>query len=535
MFDICIRGGALVDGTGNPPYLADLAIQGDCIAAIGRLDNSTAAQTIDATGQVVTPGFIDIHTHAELDLFIDPRAEALLSQGVTTALVGNCGSSAAPVPSPDGLRTRQWARLRAAGIEASWGSFGTFLDALAARRPAVNVASLVGHGTIRTAVVGAADRGCSAGELATMKRLLAQSLDEGAFGLSTGLEYIPGMSADASEIIEMCRVTAAYDRLYATHMRQRDWRAIQSTQEAVDVAAAAAVRLQVSHLTPRRWRPDGALESMIRILEDADRQGVETHWDCVVRDWGVGGPYSLVARWALDGTTEERRARLADPQVREQARRWVGVPAIRSPQWKFLLSDDWEQVYLYSCQKSQEYLGLSLAEIAERQGTSPQDALFDLFLTEGETMPSMVFCGPSHYEDDLRLNIGHPKSMPISDGGAPATTGPLAGGRNFFAYGWVARVLQRYVREERIMSLPEAVRKMTSYPAWKLRLTDRGLLREGMKADVAIFDPDQVQDLVTPWQVSVHPPGFGHTIVNGQVAFAQGTLTGNHAGTVFHA
>jgi len=418
-------------------------------------------------------------------------------------------------------------------MKPTWKSFDEYLGALERRGIAINVASLVGHGAIRSIVMGRADRPCTLEELEKMKSLLAEALEQGAMGLSTGLEYIPGISAERSEIIELCKVAAAYDRLYATHMRQRDWRAIESTQEAVETAEAAGVRLQVSHLTPRRWRPHGAMEEMIRILDEAEERGMEAHWDCVTTPWGGGSPYSLIARWALEGTVEEVRERLSKPEVREQARRWVNVPAVQSPQLKCLLSDEWDQVYLDYCRESPEYVGMSLAEIGAAQGKSPQDALFDILIAEGEAMASISFKTPLHtIEDDIRVNVSHPKCIPISDAQVSATTGPTAGKRAYYAYVWLARVLARYVRDEGLLTLPEAVRKMTSYPAWKLSLKDRGMLREGMKADIAIFDPAKVEPVMTRLGENVLSTGFAYTIVNGQVAFEGGNVTEARAGQV---
>jgi N-acyl-D-aspartate/D-glutamate deacylase len=260
---------------------------------------------------------------------------------------------------------------------------------------------------------------------------------------------------------------------------------------------------------------------------------VEAHWDAVTTPWGGGSPYSLIARWALEGTVEEVRERLSRPEIREQARRWVNIPAVQSPQLKLLLSDEWDQLYLDHCRESPQYIGMNLAEIGAAQGKSPQDALYDLLIAEGEALAGIAFKTPLHtIEDDIRFNLAHPKCMPISDAPVSAPTGPTADKRAYYAYIWLARVLARYVRDEGLLSLPEAVRKLTSYPAWKLGLKDRGLLREGMKADIAIFDPAKVEPLMTRLGQNTLAAGFSHTIVNGQVAFEGGQATEARAGQV---
>ncbi len=536
MFDTVIRNGRIIDGTGNVWYRADLGIRDGKIAAIGRLGSAEAARTIDAADRYVMPGFIDIHSHADVTVAIDPRAESAVRQGVTTLVVGNCGLSAAPITGPDSFPHEiHRSVLEQTGFDPAWRSMGEYLDTLRDRGIATNVAALVGHGTLRAVAMGTDDRAASADEVQAMCTLAARALDEGAFGLSSGLEYIPAHSSDTDELVALCRVAAERGRFYATHVRYRDYQAEEGVREALEIAERSGVPLQISHLTPRMWAPRRALERMIAMVDEAAARGMDVTFDAIVVNWGSGTPKTLLPRWVFEGTVSEIQARLRDPDTRERMKRWVGVTGSRFPQWKFGLNGQWDELVVYASSHNPGYVGNTMRQIGRDRGQDPYDALLDLVLEEGEDWPGLRFSGPSHDEDDLRTTIQHPRCMIESDGLALATDGPLADVHNVFTYGWVARMLGKYVRDEQLVSIEDAVRKMTSLPAQRVGLRDRGLLREGLWADVVVVNWEQVQDHTSPQVPSRYASGFETVLVNGQVVFDGRETTGALPGKALRA
>lgn len=514
MFDVLIVNGRVVDGTGNPPFRADVAIAGGKIAAVGKLAGATAATTIDARGQIVCPGFIDIHSHADWTLLVDPRAESAVRQGVTTVVLGNCGHSAAPLRSPSDVSNVVLGYLRDDGVAVRWRRFGEYLDVVQQRRPAVNVASLVGHNAVRVAAMGYETRPATEDEVAAMQRLVAEALDDGAVGFSTGLEYTPGNSATTEEIVALCRVAADRDKFYATHVRQRDYQALEAAREAFQIVEASGVRLLFSHMPPRVWAPRRAAEEMLGMIERAAERGLDASFDSIVYTWGAstlaGG---MLPRWAFEGGIQATLARLRDPAARER------IKAHRTPMFKSVVTGHWDKLVLYYSERNPQYCGRTFAEIGRDRGKDPHDAILDVMAEEGEGLYGMMWAGEAFDEREMAEALRHPLCIIESDGLTLAHDGPLARMHHPFTYGWTARALGQYVREQRLMPLEEAIRKMTSFPAQKLGLRDRGLLREGLWADVVVFDPSTVRDNTTLADPDAYPSGFSWVLVNGQVVF----------------
>jgi N-acyl-D-amino-acid deacylase len=528
MFDIIVRGGRVIDGSGAPWFPADVAITGERIAAVGRLDGALAGQEIDATGLIVAPGFVDVHEHSDFTLLADPRAASAIHQGVTTVVPGNCGFGAAPIAPSGAPRAGLFGYV--AGLDLTWRSFGEYLDCLRQAHTAVNVAPLVGHGAIRSSVMGLADRAPRADEQKAMEQHLQESLEAGAFGLSIGLEYAPGQSAQPAEITPLARIVAGTGRLLAAHIRSRDFGYLPAVDEVLAIVRESGVSCQFSHLTARFGALRDADQRVWEVIERNRDEGRDITCDQHPFSFSNAGATSILPPWALEGGPETLRERLADPAARERCK------AYRTPQNKLIVAGMWDVISIVAAPQSPDLLGRPLDQVAEERGGDPYDVIFDAMLAEvaaGGT-PSSVRLRAEQYVDEtvLRDALSHPLYMFESDSQVLAADGPLAAQRNPYSFGWVARLLGPYSRDRGWFRLEEAVRKLTSFPARRLGLVDRGLLLPGMQADLAIFDAATVNPMETPLDPSRYPSGFHHVLVNGVPSLSSGRLTGARAGKV---
>lgn len=535
-----ITNGIIVDGTGNPWFKADVGISNGRIAQVGKLVNARAEKMIDAHGLVVAPGFIDIHAHSDLSLLINPRAESKIRQGVTTEVIGNCGTSPAPARK-ETLRflKDEWG-LEAKAVKWNWRSFADYLGCLEEQGVSLNVASLVGHGAVRTAVMGVESRTPTRKEMEEMKLLVAQSMREGAFGLSTGLVYLPGCFAKTSELIDLCKVVAKYGGFYASHTRGERETIVDALKEAIQIGEKAGVPLQVSHNCPK-YGGHGKFREMSELYEDARARGVEltidndAHTDL--------GPQlsSVLPQWAQAGGLKKIVKRLKDPKIRARIQREIVEDRFPGPGYCGLVKHGrWDRVFLFKARKNKQLIGKSFEQIARLRKVDPFDAYFDVLIEqEGETSAIFNYID----EDDIRAVMKHPIMMFCSDGTAVAPYGVLGkiSGYCPCSYGEYPYILERFVREEKILTFQEAVRKMTSFPAQKLGLLDRGLIREGMWADIVVFDPHIIRDRATcrfPYSFPLlnyphkYPEGIEYVLVNGQVVVAKGKHKGILPGKV---
>ena len=524
MLDLVFQGGTVVDGTGQPGRRADLGVADGRIAAIGDLSAADARERVDVSGRVVSPGFIDIHTHSDVPLLVNPLAESKIRQGVTTEVIGNCGFSPAPLQGPHAAALQQLSALGAKGgkeLDWSWQTFGEYLERLSARRPAVNVVPLVGHVPLRAIAMGFDRRPPTAEEMDRMRGLLREALEAGAFGLSTGLVYPPSAYADTEELVELSRVAAEYQGYYFSHIRGEGHSLLRATAEAIEIGERAGVPVEIAH-HKATFRPYyGRIRQAIRMSEEAQVRGQDVTFDVYPYTAGSSSLTQIIPDWAHEGGRARLLERLANPA--DAARIRADVVA---------QDREWDKTYVtwVASQKNKELEGLSLAQIAERRGIDPVDALFAV-LQEEKAQASMVhFCMS---EDDVRFVITHPLSTIGSDGSSLAPYGPLSEGkphpRN---YGTFPRVIQVYVREQKAMPLEEAIRKMTGAPARKLRLGRKGLLREGLDADLVVFDPATIRERGTYSDPHHYPEGIDYVVVNGQVAVRRGEHTGAQAGRV---
>jgi N-acyl-D-aspartate/D-glutamate deacylase len=516
VIDLAIRRGVVVDGSGAGERRADVGVDRGRIVAVGVVPD--ARRELDAAGKVVTPGFIDIHSHSDFTLLVDPRAASAVHQGVTLEVVGNCGFGCFPLVNKELAPKAIYGH--SAHVPLTWASAAEYFERLEEARPAINVASLAPNGQIRLSVVGLADRPARGDELARMRHLLDEALEQGAFGYSTGLEYAAERGADEDELVSMCEVCARRHGLYATHTRRRDDGADEAVAEALRAAERSRVRLQISHLVPRN-----GLESSrrcIELVDDSAAAGTDVAFDMHTRLYGTT---FLLA--ALPPSAVEDPGRLEETLgSAKQRRRLRGYESILSA------GGDWGRVVLLDNDVWPEYARRDIASLAAERGQDPLDAVYDLLLGAATKPESLMVIIHAYTEEQQREAFGHPLCVPGSDATTMAPDGPL-GGRVFHgAYTWAAWYLRFCVREENVLSLPEAIHRLTGAPAARLGLSDRGVVRVGAHADLAVFDPLAVRDEGTTFDPSRLATGMDTVIVNGAVTLSGGAPTGVRNGEV---
>lgn len=515
----------MIDGTGFPCFRADVGIKGGRIAKVGKIDRSEARTVIDAEGLVVSPGFVDIHSHADFGLSLRPTADNLVLQGVTTVLVGNCGVSLAPISRGEKPLMEYLSPFIPPGFDVEWETFAEYLRYYEGLRPSINVAHLVGHSTVRMAVMGFDDRDPTPEELRMMASLVREAMEAGAFGMSTGLIYPPGAYASTEEIIELAGVVSPYDGLYATHMRSESFGLIRAVEEAITIGERANVRVQISHHKAAGRSQWGLTEKTLSMMEEARRRGIDVACDVYPYTASLTSGDALLPPWASEGGLSRLVDRLEDPQTRERIRKEIEG----SRDWENIVaSAGWENVVVASVrsEENSHLVGRSLLEVARLTSKDSFDALCDLLIQEEGALEVLTF--EMNEEDVLRV-LAHPLSMVGSDSSVD-----IGRGRPHPRdYGTYPRVL-RYAQERRVLRLEEAVRKMTSIPAERIGLHDRGLVREGMWADLVIFDPERVEDRATYQDPRQYPEGISYVIVNGKIVVEEGEHTGTRAGRVLY-
>jgi N-acyl-D-amino-acid deacylase len=511
--DLVIRGGVVYDGTGAPGRLADVGVKDGRIAAIGPLE--PGGREIDATGLAVAPGFIDIHSHSDYTLLLDPRAVSAIHQGVTTEVVGNCGFGCFPIRDPTQARRAIYGYSD--DLALSWRSAGEYFETLEAARPAVNVLSLVPNGQLRLAALGLTDRPAGPAELAEMRVLLRESLDDGAWGYSTGLEYAQEQGASEDELTALAREAP----FYATHTRRRDDGAADAVAEAIRTGANAEVRLQISHLVPR----NGIEESRrcVELVEAAHDSGQDVAFDMHTRTFGLTNLYAALPAWALGAEPGVLAALLRDPAKRDEMRPHRSILSA---------GDDWSRVVLLDNEIWPQHSRRDLASIAADRDQEPLDAVYDLLLAGLDELHTLMVIIHAYSEEQQREAFAHPLCVPGSDATTLAPNGRLA--ESFFhgAYTWAAWFWRFIVRDEQLLAPEDAVFRLTGQPAERIGLSDRGVLREGARADVAVFDPRAFLERGTVFEPNLLAEGMRYVLVNGVSTLWDGELTGKRAGMV---
>ena len=519
-FDVVLRGGLLLDGTGLAAYPADVGIIGDRIAAIGSISSEQGRRVFDVGGLHVCPGFIDIHSHSDGDILLHPRADNRVRQGITTELTGNCGRSAAPLLAAGAGALR--CSYRKLGIEATWTGVASYYDVLDNSGLSINQAMLVGQGTIRANAIGYVDRGLSPTEKAAVVRAVEEAMDQGAFGLSTGLEYTPGCYTSTDEIIAMARVVGRHGGLYASHIRNEGPKLLEAIDEAIAIGRASGARVQISHLKAS-GRPNwDKQEAALRLIASARRDGVP-----VLADAYPYTAYSttltiLLPPPALEGGTARMLKRLGDAAWRKWIRAEVEERMARE-------LGDYALIVIARVNTSanQPWVGWNVKDVAGAWGVEPADAILRLI---EEERGSVSIIGHGMSPENVETVLRNPFVMLGSDASAMCGTSRRAGGPHPRSYGAFARLLAVYVGERRALDLAEAVRKMTSMPAEQIGLTDRGRISPNQKADLVVFDAARVKDMATYQQPRQYAAGIPHVLVNGVAVVENGRHTGARPG-----
>lgn len=519
--DLMIRGGTVLDGSGRDGVRADVAVAGGRIVAVGALGagHRGAPVVVDAGGQVVCPGFIDLHSHADFSIDATPTAWTQLTQGVTTLVTGNCGFSPFPIGDPADLPTLT--ATVGGGNDWSWHDLAGFAAEITARRPGVNIAPLVGLGAVRAAVLGSGMVAPDAPQLEAMRARSRAALAAGAFGVSTGLIYPPGRFADADELTTLVAEAAAADLVYSTHIRDETSAMLDAVREAIDIATRAGARLQVSHLKAMGPANHGALPRALELLDEAAARGLDVAADVYPYTASSTTLSSRLPGWALDGGPSALRERL-----RSNESRFRMASELRA---RFGGDIDPAGIVLGSIATGRYAadVGRSIPEIARREGLDDAEAVLEVLAESGG---SVGIVNHAMAELDVEAALRHPRVAVASDGWILEESGSSRPHPRSF--GTFSRVLGRYVRERGVLTLPEAIRRMTSLPAGRVGLTDRGRVAVGAVADLAVFDPDTVVDRATyenPWQLS---EGFSTVLVVGVPAILHGTRTTARAGAV---
>ena len=527
-YDVVIANGRIVDGTGAPWFRGDIAIAGDRIAAIGLIGDRGGATVVDATDLVVAPGFIDLLGQSEFNVLVDGRAASKILQGVTTEVTGE-GSSIAPVN--DRLIADAAAQAKAFNVAQDWRTLGDYFKRLEQRsRTAINLATFVGAGGLRNYVIGKADRPATPAELEQMKQLAAAAMEQGALGVSTSLQYMPDRFASTGELVELAKVAAKYGGVYFTHQRSESARIFDSLDEVFTIAEQARIPAEIWHLKTAYKANFGKMPEVLRRIEAARTRGLDVTANQYPYTRASNGLDSCIPLWAREGGFAKLVERLKDPATRERIKKDMDDPNATTweNQWYGANGGDGVMISTVLDPALRKYEGMTLTEIGKAMGKDPRDAVIDLVVADkGETSVITSIMD----EDDVRAALTHPLVGVGTDSGAKAADGKLSESKSHpRAWGSFPRILGHYVRDEKLMPLEEAIRKMTSKAATRVHLADRGVLRPGMAADITVFDAATIRDVSTFDDPNRYSVGVRHVFVNGRRVVADGSITEERPG-----
>ena len=523
MVDVIIRNGRVIDGSGAPAETKDILLENNSIADIGDFENITAERIIDAKGMVVCPGIIDMHSHVDATHTFYPETESYIAQGITTVVTGNCGFSLAP-KSQAGIEQAAATMGQTAYLTpfSEWESFGSYLDFVTKNGVSLNLFPLVGQGTVRTAVMGHSAQHPTDAQIEQMQDLVIQSMDEGAGGISTGLIYSPGSYASTDELVEVTRPVGKRNGIYFSHVRGEADTLLDAIREEITIGKKTGAAIQHCHykaMHPKNW--DKAAKGL-QMIEAACTEGINMSADMYPYTAGSSGLIYLLPQWALEGGIKDILVRLADPSDRKRM-----MEDMRSDELYGV--EDWGKVLIPNS-VNPKHIGRTVAEMADEETKTPQEWVFDAILETGGTISIIMYTGS---EENLKMQMRFPNMMFGTDGVGLPFEGPMAIGaphpRNFGTY---PRILGKYVREEKVISLEEAIWKSTGFPAQKLLLRNRGLIRKGYKADILIFNPETIidkADFINPYQ---RPVGIEIVIINGVVVMEQGVHSKTRPGVI---
>jgi len=518
-YDLIIAGGRVVDGTGAPWFRADVGVKGGRIVAVGNLQKATAQRRVDATGKYIAPGFIDMLGQSELNLLVDNRVESKIRQGITTEVTGE-GGSIAPMSDVWIAEAKPW--LDKYKLTIDWKDLDGYWRRLRKARPAINLATYVGAAQVRGVVLGLGEVTPDAGQLVRMQQEVENAMKQGAVGVSSGLIYPPGSYAKTDELVALARAAGKHGGLYASHIRGEDDVVLKSIDEAIAIGQQAQVPVEIWHLKVSLRKNWGRMKEVVDRIERARAAGVDIAANIYPYVAACNGLAATIPEWAQAGGTDAMIRRFHDPATRTRILGEVKAALEREPP---------DGILLASCVNPalKKYMGRRLDQVAKEMGKPSEEALLDL--VEADRAQGWVVRFWMS-EDDVRLAMKQPWVSFDTDNPGQATDGPFAEDlAHPRAFGGMARVLGYYVRDEHVLTLEEAVRKMTSLPARRVRLLDRGIVRPGMAADLVVFDLERVRDLATFEKPLQYSEGFSHVVVNGRVVLDDGKLTAERPGT----
>ena len=526
--DLILRGGDIYDGSGDKPYVGDVAIDGDTIVALGDIGDAKAAVEIDVTGLAVAPGFINMMSWANESLIEDGRSQSDIRQGVTLEIMGE-GNSMGPLN--DAMKAEMASQQSDIRYDVEWTSLAEYLEFLERRGISPNVASFIGAATPRHYVIGQEDRPPTDDELDQMRSLVRDAMKDGALGVASSLMYPPGLFADTSELVELSKVASEYGGMYISHMRDEGAHMIAAIDEVLTIARGANIRAEIYHIKSSGRENWHLFDDAVQMIEDAQAEGLEITADVYTYPAGSTGLNVTVPPWVQEGGFDKSIERMSDPEMRQQI-----IQEMKTP------SDQWENMFLgvgspenillvgFRNEALRPLTGKTLADVAAMRGTPPAETILDLIIEDGSRIGSVFF---TQSEDIVRRAVSLPWVSFNSDAGSYATEGVfLKRSTHPRAYGSFARVLAKYVRDEQVITLEEAIRKLAALPAHNLRIEKRGELKQGFFADVVVFDPDTIQDHATFVEPHQYATGMVHVFVNGEQVIKDGEHTGATPGRV---
>lgn len=529
VFDVLITNGRIVDGTGAPWFRGDVGIIGDRIAAVGALAGRKARSTLDASSLVVAPGFIDMLGQSEFNVLVDPRAASKITQGVTTEITGE-GSSIAPLN--DALVRSAQAQFDQFKIALDFRTLGEYFARLEKNRPAINLGTFVGAGGVRAYVMGSAQKTATPQDLDAMRKLVEQAMQQGALGVSTSLQYVPGRFASTDEIVELAKVAKQYGGIYISHQRSESGQIMQSLDEVFSVAERADIPAEVWHLKTAYKANWGRMPEVLQHFADARARGLDVTANMYPYDRASNGLDACLPLWVREGGLDPMLQRLKDPSLRERIKRDMDDPHAKDWENQWYGSGGGAGVMLSTVldPSLRKWEGKNFVEIGKEMGKDPRDAVMDLVIADkGEASVIISIMR----EDDVKLALANPMISIGTDSGARAEDGPFSQSKSHpRAWGSFARILGKYVRDEKLITLEDAVRRFTSRPAIRVGITDRGLLRPGMKADITIFNPATIADVSTYVDPTHYSTGVEHVFVNGKAVVSGGRITSERPGQV---
>ena len=528
-FDVLILNGRVVDGTGAPWFYGDVGINGDRISAIGELDGRKATTTIDAANLIVAPGFIDMLGQSEFNVLVDPRAASKITQGITTEITGEGGSIA---PLNDALVQSAQPTYDRFKVTLDFRTLNEYFARLQKNKPSINLGTFVGAGGLRSYVMGAGQKPAAAGDLDAMKKLVEQAMQHGALGLSTSLQYVPGRFATTDEIVELAKVAKQHGGIYISHQRSESGQIMSSLDEVFAVAERANIAAEVWHLKTAYKANWGRMADVLKRFDEARARGLDVTANMYPYDRASNGLDACLPLWVREGGLDSMLARLKDPALRDRIKRDMDDANAKDWENQWYGSGGGAGVMISTVLDPalRKWEGKNLVEIGKEMGKDPRDAAMDLVIADrGETSVIISIMR----EDDVRLALANPMISIGTDSGARAEDGPFSESKSHpRAWGSFPRVLGKYVRDERLIPLEDAIRRFTSRPAMRVGITDRGILRPGMKADVTIFNPATVRDVSTFVDPTHYSQGIEHVLVNGVAVVSGGKITEGRPGQV---